>query len=628
MDADLKRPFGTELDPERAAWAVSFLPEAAAVLDDRLVVVAANPRFAESVDFPREVAGRGISEFLLDESLGELETALEALRAGCVPVVWMDLLVRGGGGVAVPCRAGLSCFGSSDSKWFILTLRRDELSRLGLVLDRMAEGVLVVDSARRVVYANQPFFRMCGLDRARVIGAPLDELLRFSESGAGVGADTEWLPGELSAEDAAVRKVRARRVPLPVGFEGSPGSIILVCDDTHRSLIACLRGVIDALKHLESVSALVSALKAVLGALDAKSASVWEVKAGRLECTCEVKPEPCIESGAALSADAAAVSPVVFGGRGYVLTESESSLGRKVVVPLKAGGAVVGALAVDLRARFSEDMLMFLQVFGCVLGVYLRARGLASELADYIRSERALLRAGRRLVGLHQDAAFEILGACVSEVLFPKVFQVWEWDERRSILATKYVRTAKGLDSTGFLADDQAQLHAVISEGRPLLAGGKDEPMRAFAPVLVGGRVVGVLGVEAPEGVVYGQAEIAFLEGAAVFAAAVLERCAALRLSRSEAQAELFSRFVSTMNHYINNYLQAILGNAQLLSAYAARDNPRVAGWLDGLLEGCLKLADFTGRLREVEKARLENDESVEDVLAFLSADGGPQKIL
>ncbi|MGC8834774.1 MAG: hypothetical protein ACP5R4_12050, partial [Armatimonadota bacterium] len=125
-----------------------------------------------------------------------------------------------------------------------------------------------------------------------------------------------------------------------------------------------------------------------------------------------------------------------------------------------------------------------------------------------------------------------------------------------------------------------------------------------------------------------GQAEIAFLEGAAVFAAAVLERCAALRLSRSEAQAELFSRFVSTMNHYVNNYLQAILGNAQLLSTYAARDDPRVAGWLDGLLEGCFKLADFTGRLREAEKTRLENDESVGDIFAFLSENGSPQKIL
>ncbi|MGC8835071.1 MAG: PAS domain-containing protein, partial [Armatimonadota bacterium] len=179
MDADLKRPFGAELDPGHAAWAVSFLPEAAAVLDDQLVVVAANPRFAETTDLPGEIIGRNISEFLSNESLGELETALEALRAGCAPVVWTDLLVRGGGAV-VPCRAGLSRFGGSDSRWFILTLRRDELSRLGLVLDRMAEGVLVVDSARRVVYANQPFFRMCGLDRARVIGAPLDGLLRFS----------------------------------------------------------------------------------------------------------------------------------------------------------------------------------------------------------------------------------------------------------------------------------------------------------------------------------------------------------------------------------------------------------------------------------------------------------------
>jgi hypothetical protein len=632
MDTDSKRPFSIELDAGHLAWVVSFLPEAAAVLDDGLVVVAANRWFAETVGLPGEIAGRSVSEFLSEESLGELETALEALRSGCASVMWLDLLV-GGSGTAVPCRAGLGRFGNSEPKWFILTLRRDELSRLGLVLDRMAEGVLLVDSAQRIVYANRPFFQICGLNRNQVIGAPLDRLLRLSASDAvaGVETDAEWLPGELIVGDAAVRKIRVRRVPLPMGSEGSPGSVVLVRDDTPRSLIASLRGAADALKHLKGANALEPALRAVLGALGARSASVWEAKAESLECTCEVKLEPCTDVGAALCADEmSAVSSVVFGGRDYAFGATEGGSTRKIFVPLKAGGAVFGALEVDLDAQacFSEEKLLFLQVLGRVFGAYLQTGALASELAMRIRSERALLRAGRGLVGLHQDAAFEVLGTCVSEVLLPRVFQVWEWDEKRSILATRYVRTAKGLDSTGFLVDNQDELHAVISESKPLLTGGKEEPMRAFVPVLVGGKAVGVLGVEAPEGVVYGQAEMAFLEGVAVFAAAVLEHCASLQLSRREAQAELFSRFVSTMNHYVNNYLQAILGNAQLLSAYVARDDPKVASWLDGLLEGCFKLADFTGRLREAERARLDNGESLEEALALISGDGSLREIL
>jgi PAS domain S-box-containing protein len=159
-------------------------------------LVFANPRAVElaGARSEAELLGRPVDEFVEPEHRDEVAQGRAQVEAGrALQPIWLRLRTLAGESLAVEGVATLTTFGGEPAILWLLRDRREQeatLARLRLLaaaMDESTDGVLMIDAAGIVRYANDTYARMRGIPTGEIVGRSYTELPRDADAARTIG---------------------------------------------------------------------------------------------------------------------------------------------------------------------------------------------------------------------------------------------------------------------------------------------------------------------------------------------------------------------------------------------------------------------------------------------------------
>lgn len=518
--------------------------------------------------------------------------------------LWVDALVRAQTGGYLAFRVGVSPLGTVGTNLaFSLVFRQDELSRLALVLEHSAEGVLVTDSKGRILYANPSAAALAGSARERIIGHFLAELIPDCADLLQSSAERSRsrLTG-VRAGGGSPRWVSVRSLPLLGCGPAECGWAVLMEDAGDRVLLEALRRALLRFARAPSSRASDALLSALVDALGFESASAWRLGPDQasLRGVCEARHGGVLE-------DIAGADPPEWLCRAWqLLAAGEVQYVHRNVpgweqdtaaLPLKVGERLLGVLAARAWGGHpvSEEHLQWLRALAGAVAVVLDHEAATAEVEAAVRKAELAVEMAKASAAPNREAVLHALWTQARDVLDAQRMIVWEADTASGLLKCVFATDRTGAGSIKARRRESRKAEEAAVARSPVFAERGGMPL-ACLPMLSERGLLGVLCVVRPRP--FDEADRVFLDVLAAFAGASLERDRQMDDRCEAARRELFAQLVRTVNHHVNNCLQAMMANAHLLGRDAARSGPGFAARLDALLEGCYRLADFTERLR------------------------------
>lgn len=597
-DADV-----TNVSGQMGQWADSLAMPLVAVTRGGDVLYA-NREFLEVTGTTEEeLRGQPIGAVLHELSDRAVRDAIAGASASGHGM-WVDVLVRARSGGYLAFRAGVSRLGAAGAELaFSLVFRQDELSRLALVLEHSAEGVLVTDSKGRVLYANASAAAMAGSARERLIGRFLAELI--PDCADLLHSSAEGSRSRLTgvrAGGGSLRWVSVRSLPLLGCGPAECGWAVLMEDASDRVLLEVLRRALLRFGRAPSARASDVLLGALVDTLGFESASGWVLGPDRasLRGLCEARPGGVLED--ITDADppewlCRAWKSLAAGEVQYVHGNLPGWEQDTVVVPLKAGERLLGVITARAwgGCPVSDDHLQWLRALAGALALVLDHEAATAEVEAAVRMAELAVEMARASAAPNRDAVLHALWTQARDVLDVQRMIVWEADTASGSLKCVFAADRTASRTVRAWRRESRKAEEAAVSARPVFTERGRMPL-ACLPMVSERGLLGVLCVVRPRP--FNEADRVFLDVLAAFAGTSLERDRQMDDRCEAARRELFAQLVRTVNHHVNNSLQAMMANAHLLGRDAARSGPGFAARLDALLEACYRLADFTERLR------------------------------
>lgn len=553
-----------------------------------------------------DLEGQPVAVLLHELSDGALRDALASVSA-CGHGLWTDVLLREADGGYVGCRAAVSqMVTTAVEAVFVIVFVQDEISRLALVLERSSEGLLVLDAKGRVLYANAAGADLVGHARRELTGRFITEV--FPEcadllQASGAGQEERLL--SVKGVDGLVRWVSTRAVALAGRGLAECGWAVLLTDATDRMLLEMLRRAVSRLgRGLSPESTVGSALSVLTDGVGLDSASVWLLEPERhsLRGVCRVRSGGVCED----ISDATvpewldeAVRPLVGGHLQYVCRNLPGWKQDSAVVPLVANERFIGVIAVETSGGqpVLDEHMLWLKAVARLVASALDYDAVTRRVQEALKMAELAVESGKAAATLDPRTVWRVLWSYAQELLSIQRLVVWLLEPASGRLKMEFAADTTPRRNSRPRKIERERAEQALVAKRPVLS---DEGGRVLAalPMTSETEVFGVLcaSLERGRGLSEGDGLLLDLLTACTTVPLVLAR--AIEGRREAARRELFAQFVRTVNHHVNNCLQAMIVNAQLLAKCHLESSPRCAARLNALLEACYRLADFTERLR------------------------------
>jgi len=268
-----------------------------------------------------------------------------------------------------------------------------------------------------------------------------------------------------------------------------------------------------------------------------------------------------------------------------------------VVLPLRSGERLLGFLVAEAWGGrpLPDEHLQWLRALAGALALALEYEAVAARVDTAVRRAELAAEAAKAAASLGTEAVCRVLWAQAQEVLSARRMAVWEADAVSGDLKCVFAADASNPRRVRPKGQERRRAEEAL-RGRRAVFAEQGGLTLACLPMGVEGNPLGVLCVTGPGA--FDELDRLFLDVLAASAGATIERDRQTGRRCEAARRELFAQFVRTVNHHVNNCLQAMMANAHLLSKDLMNGGPCPAARLDALLEGCYRLADFTERLR------------------------------